>query len=269
MGLNNDNYIRAPKDTPVVFSDLDWHWRTVLLRLTWQDGDVNADQTVDVQDLQNVIYHALHNAKPSGKMYNFSAADDNHDGKINVIDITRSVDYVLANNQSAVSRTRRMCEVYGSGQNMMLYSGSGLSLTNTDEVAAMQFNVMGASQRDIRVSSDMSSRFTVAMNPVPGGVRVVIYSSVGHSLPVGTHQLLMQLPAGATISEPVLTDVEARRLGVGVDGNMHTGIDRLGIDPTGDMPVYDLSGRRLGPWDTLPAGIYIVRVNGQQYKLRK
>lgn len=269
VGLNNDNYIRAPKDTPVVFSDLDWHWRTVLLRLTWQDGDVNADQTVDVQDLQNVIYHALHNAKPSGKMYNFSAADDNHDGKINVIDITRSVDYVLATNQSAVSRTRRMCEVYGSGQNMMLYSGSGLSLTNTDEVAAMQFNVMGASQRDIRVSSDMSSRFTVAMNPVPGGVRVVIYSSVGHSLPVGTHQLLMQLPAGATISEPVLTDVEARRLGVGVDGDMHTGIDRLGIDPTGDMPVYDLSGRRLGPWDTLPAGIYIVRVNGQQYKLRK
>ena len=47
------------------------------------------------------------------------------------------------------------------------------------------------------------------------------------------------------------------------------GIDRLGIDPTGDMPVYDLSGRRLGPWDTLPAGIYVLRLNGQQYKLRK
>ena len=48
-----------------------------------------------------------------------------------------------------------------------------------------------------------------------------------------------------------------------------TTIDRLSIGSMADMPVYDLSGRRLGPWDTLPAGIYVVRMNGQQYKLRK
>ena len=269
VGTNWDNYIRAPKDTPIAFSDLEWHWRTVLLRLTWQDGDVNADQTVDVQDLQNVIYYALYDAKPSGQMYNFTAADDNHDGRINVIDITRNVDYVLAGSQPAASRARGIDKVYGSGQNILFCSGNGLSLTNADEVAAMQFNVMGASQCDIRVSTDVSSRFTVAMNHVPGGVRVVFYSPAGNALSAGTHQLLMQLPAGATVSEPVLTDVKAHRLGVEVNGDMPTGIEQLGITPTDDLPVYDLSGRRCGPWDTLPAGIYVVRLNGQQYKLRK
>ena len=269
VGLNNDNLIYAQKDKPVAYTDLDWHWRTVLLRLTWQDGDVNADQTVDVQDLQSVIYYALHTAKPSKQMYNFTAADDNQDGKINVIDITRSVDYVLAMNQPAASRARKIKEVYGSGQNMLLWSGRDLTLTNTDEVAAMQFDVMGVSQRDIHISADISSRFSVAMKNLPGGVRVVFYSSQGNTLSAGTHQLLLQMPAGATVGEVVMTDRETHRLGVGVDGNEPASIDQLEMEPTADLPVYDLSGRRLGPWDTLPAGIYIVRLNGQQYKLRK
>ncbi|MBO4720097.1 MAG: leucine-rich repeat protein [Prevotella sp.] len=269
VGLNGDNLIYAPKDMPVAYSDLDWHWRTVLLRLTWPDGDVNADQTVDVQDLQNVIYYALHTAKPSKQMYNFTAADDNQDGKINVIDITRSVDYVLATSQPAASRVHKIKEVYGSGQNMLFCNGSDLSLMNTDEVAAMQFDVIGASQRDIHVSADMSSRFSVAMKNVPGGVRVVFYSSQGNTLSAGTHQLLVQLPVGATVVEAVLTDQETHRLGVGIDGNESAGIDQLVVDSKADLPIYDLSGRRVGPWDTLPAGIYIVRLNGQQYKLRK
>jgi hypothetical protein len=269
VGLNNDNLIYAQKDKPVAYTDLDWHWRTVLLRLTWQDGDVNADQTVDVQDLQSVIYYALHTAKPSKQMYNFTAADDNQDGKINVIDITRSVDYVLAMNQPVASRARKINEVYGNGQNMLFCSGSDLTLTNTDEVAAMQFDVMGVSQRDIHISADISSRFSVAMKNVPGGVRVVFYSSQGNTLSAGTYQLLLQMPAGATVGEVVMTDRETHRLGVGVDGNEPASIDQLEMEPTADLPVYDLSGRRLGPWDTLPAGIYIVRLNGQQYKLRK
>ena len=269
LGTNYDNFMRAPKDQAVAYTDGESGWRTVLLRLTWRDGDVNADQAVDVQDLQNVIHYALHDAKPTGQMYNFTAADDNHDGKINVIDVTRNVDYVLANNQPATSRARRAEEVYGSGQNILFCSGSGLSLMNADEVAAMQFDVMGASQRDIRVSADVSRCFSVAMSNIPGGVRVVFYSPMGNALVAGTHQLLLQLPAGATVNEVVLTDKTAHRLGMTIDGNVPTGIDRLDIDPTDDLPVYDLSGRRLGPWDTLPAGIYIVRLNGQQYKLRK
>ena len=36
-----------------------------------------------------------------------------------------------------------------------------------------------------------------------------------------------------------------------------------------ETPVYDLNGRRLGAWDTLPEGVYVVRMNGRQYKVKK
>ena len=230
---------------------------------------MNVDQTVDVLDLQDVIYYALNNQKPSGQKYNLTAADDNQDGKVNVVDVTRSVDYVMSNSLTAASRAHEINNENGGSHNLLTCTGSSLTLANADEVAAMQFVVAGASQRDIHVNADVRSRFSVALGNVPGGVRVVLYSAVGSTLPAGSHQLLDQLPNGATVVEAVLADPEARRLGVGIDGEVPTTIDRLSIGSMADMPVYDLSGRRLGPWDTLPAGIYVVRMNGQQYKLRK
>ncbi len=269
LGTNDNNYFRGPKGKPAAYSDLESSWRTLLLRFTWTDGDVNVDQTVDVLDLQDVIYYALNNQKPSGQKYNLTAADDNQDGKVNVVDVTRSVDYVMSNSLTAASRAHEINNENGGSHNLLTCTGSSLTLANADEVAAMQFVVAGASQGDIHVNADVRSRFSVALGNVPGGVRVVLYSAVGSTLPAGNHQLLDQLPNGATVVEAVLADPEARRLGVGIDGEVPTTIERLSIGSMADMSVYDLSGRRLGPWDTLPAGIYVVRMNGQQYKLRK
>ena len=36
-----------------------------------------------------------------------------------------------------------------------------------------------------------------------------------------------------------------------------------------EAPVFDLNGRRLGAWDTLPEGVYVIRMNGKQYKVKK
>ena len=269
QSTGNNYRLMAKKGQPTAYALENGNYQTILLRFTWVDGDVNVDQTADVQDLQDVIYYALHDAKPSGQMYNFGAADDNSDDKINVVDITRSVDYVLGNSKPASSRALENDKVYGSSQNVLFTDGSSLSLTNVDEIAAMQFDVMGASLRDVHVSDDMRTRFSVAMSSVPGGVRVVFYSPTGNVLSAGTHQLLQQLPAGATVIETVLTDLEAHLLGVDMNGEVPTSILQLGREPGVDTPVYDLSGRRLGPWDTLPPGIYVVRMNGQQYKLKK
>lgn len=66
-----------------------------------------------------------------------------------------------------------------------------------------------------------------------------------------------------------LSDSEARHLGVTVDGDI-TGIQSIDNSlQTIDNAVYDLNGRRLGNWQTLPSGIYIIRVNGKQYKVKK
>ena len=269
---NDGDYYRtlkAKKGEPTPYSLYTSNWQTILLRFTWVDGDVNTDQTADVQDLQSVIHYALNDRKPMNQPFNFGAADDNSDDKVNVIDITRSVAYVLSNRRSAPANTRRNNIVRENSQNLLYCMGSDLLLTNADEVAAMQFDVMGASQHDINISPDVSSRFSVAMDNIPGGVRVVLYSPTGNALPAGTHKLMMQLPAGATVGEAVLTNQEARRLSVSIDGEVSTTINELGIDPSADLPIYDLGGRQLGPWNTLPAGIYVVRKQGQSYLLRK
>ena len=275
---NDDYYYRTLKSkkgepTPYVFYQ--GNWQTILLRFTWVDGDVNTDQTADVQDLQSVIHYALNDRKPKDQPFNFGAADDNSDDQVNVVDITRSVAYVLAGSPSA--NARAYINKDGNGRhlaasatdNVLYCSGTDLTLTSTSDVAAMQFDIMGASQRDIHVGTDIDRRFSVAMDNVPGGVRVVVYSAAGNALTAGTHQLLMQLPAGATVGDAVLTSPEARRLAVSIDGEVSTGFSLPEAEPTDDLPVYDLSGRRLGPWHTLPAGVYIVHKGGQQYKLKK
>ena len=50
-----------------------------------------------------------------------------------------------------------------------------------------------------------------------------------------------------------------------------TSIDELSISESefNDAKIYDLSGRRVGKWHSLPAGIYVVNVNGKQFKVRK
>jgi hypothetical protein len=66
-----------------------------------------------------------------------------------------------------------------------------------------------------------------------------------------------------------LSDVEARYLDVLNEGgttSLSVVKSQLSVD---EVPVFDLSGRRLGTWDTLPEGIYVIRVNGKQYKVKK
>ena len=108
------------------------------------------------------------------------------------------------------------------------------------------------------------------MRDVEDGVRVVIYSPAGNTLTAGEHELLMNLPSGATVSDVELSDLEARHLGIRIVGDA-TAIDSLSFDnlQLDNLPVYDLMGRRVGKWHTLPTGIYIIHVNGKQYKVNK
>lgn len=47
------------------------------------------------------------------------------------------------------------------------------------------------------------------------------------------------------------------------------GIAAVALSTQQTGQVYDLSGRRVGPWNTLPKGIYVIDVNGKQYKVKK
>lgn len=267
LGTNSDNCLRAQKNQIVAYSDLESGWRTVLLRLNWQDGDVNADQTVDVTDLQSVIYYALNDRKASGQMFNHTAADANGDDRINVADVVGTVDYILGYAAPASSRARIINKVSPDTQNLITADGT---LLNADAVAALQLTVTGATVGQLQASDELRSRFSVSMRPADDGVRIVVYSASGSTLQPGEYQLLSRMPAGAAITAAVLSDSEARHLGVTIDGATTTLPFVATESQNAVQEVFDLSGRRLDTnWEQLPQGIYVVRVNGKQYKVKK
>ena len=154
--------------------------------------------------------------------------------------------------------------------NLLSVNGTSVTLTNADAVAALQLTISGCAARQIRVNEALRAGFSVSMRDVEDGVRVVIYSPAGNTLTAGEHELLMNLPTGATVSDVQLSDLEARHLGIRIVGDA-TAIDSLSFDnlQLDNLPVYDLMGRRVGKWHTLPTGIYIIHVNGKQYKVNK
>ena len=265
--------LKAPKGVPTVYTHGNpwWSHLTYIIRFDWKDGDVNADQAVDVTDLQSVIYYALNDSKIDGQMFNFTTADANSDDKINVSDIVGSVDYVLAYEETTPAQASSYANrAPACQQNTLTLDGRNVVLMHADAVAALQLTIAGATVGQLRVSEDVKSRFSVAMRDVADGVRLVAWSADGHTLTPGVHQLLSSLPAGAVVTDVRLSDSEARHLDVLNEGgatSLSILKSQLSIDA--DAPVFDLSGRRLGAWDSLPEGIYVIRVNGKQYKVKK
>ena len=269
--LNTSYVFNAPKGLVAYTHTMPyWSYITYIFRIDWEDGDVNADQTVDVADLQNVVYYALNDGKPNGQMYNFTAADANSDNQINVSDIVGSVNYVLNHVEPEATPARVYNKVVSDDRNLISVNGGNVTLANADEVAAMQLTISGARKGKIQISQDLHNRFSVSMLDVDGGVKIVIYSPTGNALAPGQTQILSSLPTGAIITDARLVNSNADRLSVGFNNNT-TSIEELSSDELllDTTPIYDLSGRHVGQWDTLPTGIYIVKLNGKQYKVRK
>jgi len=273
---NSDKYynvFKAPKGQLTAYTSTDpwWSYITHIVRVDWENGDVNGDSIVDVSDLQNVVYYALNDNRPGGNnsFYNYSAADLNGDDNINVQDIVGTVGLVLAYNEPAASRARYMNKVAANGRNMLLLNGNNAMLNNDDVVAGIQLTIAGATTADISVTQEMRSLFNVSMKNVDDGVRIVFYSPQGNTLTPGEHTLIDRIPNGAEVVDARLVDAEAQYLSISTGGQT-TAIETVDSSMIGkDTPIYNLAGRRVGKWNTLPAGIYIIQLNGKPYKVKK
>ncbi|MBO4906171.1 MAG: leucine-rich repeat protein [Bacteroidaceae bacterium] len=258
---DSDNVLKAQKNKPELFVLAGNEGQTILLRLNWIDGDVNADQTVDITDLQSTVYYALNGHKPNGQMFNFSAADANNDSTLDVRDIIGCVDYILSYDETNPSHARALYnKVRTEGNNLMSITNGSLSLRNTEAVAAIQLFVSGASSRSLNIAPDIRNNFSVSMRDVAGGVRIVVYSATGHELAPGQYNIVTNLPAEAAITDARMSDNNARYLGVSIEA-VATGIQSTdngqGIMTSDD--IIDLQGRKVcNPQQ----GIYIV--NGQK-----
>ena len=266
-------YFKAPKGVPVAFSAYNWNYYRPLnynpsiFIFDWTDGDANADQIVDVSDLQSIIYFAMYDTRSEELPFNFSAADANIDDIIDVRDIVGSVNYILDQDEAAVAPIHLYKKVSPVVINHLLVDGGNLVLANAEPVAALQIFVSGASARELKLNPELRQKFSVSMRDLADGVRLLVYSAQGNTLPAGDNMLLTDLPDGASITSVRLVDSKAKHLGVDIQGEA-TNIEAMGISNT-IADVFDLQGRRLGDWDTLPSGIYIINVNGKQMKVKK
>jgi len=260
---HNDNYVfSGPKNKVQAYVFYNGNWETLLLRMNWIDGDINADQDIDVTDLQSVIYYALNEKKATGQMFNFTTADVNADNAIDVRDVVGSVDYILGIEQPAGTKkygvthsTDNTCNEDNSA-NKLTINHSSILLNNTEAVAALQLFIKGATVRNINITSMLRNNFSIAMRDVAGGVRIVIYSTAGKELLPGQYELVTNLPANAIVTEARVSDKEAHRLGISIN-NETTGINSIKISDEQSQDKWtDLKGRTLNGKPT-QSGIYI------------
>ena len=282
LSTQSGEYFEAPKGVPVAMSMDNYNnyrptsYNPTIFVFDWTDGDINGDNDVDVTDLQNVIYFAMNDSKPSGSVFNYSAADENADKVIDVRDAVLNINRILEQIASspAPARSARRISPVAVANNTVVLDNGALLLNNNDHVAALQFTIIGARESDIVRGTGLPKGFSISAHNVPGGVKIVICSFDGQYLTQGSHALLKGLPAGSAVTDVRMADPEAQYLNTVIDA-VTTGIsgNQLSVDAEGI--IYTTDGQRVGSGsvqqqlERLPAGSYIIQIGNEQFKIRK
>ncbi|MBQ6189233.1 MAG: leucine-rich repeat protein [Bacteroidaceae bacterium] len=255
---------KFPKNTPIPLYIRwsyynDYYVPTTIVSLDWIDGDINADLSVDVTDLQKVIYYALNDNAPSNSMYNFTSADGNSDNAIDVRDAVICVNHILDFDEVQTPAGVRALynREYNIARNNVAIENGRVRMANSDEVAAIQLTIVDADADDITLSPTLSG-FRMVKKQIGNSVRVVIYSIAGMTLPEGEYDLVSGVDNTCAISHAVLSDEETNHLEIGIRDRV-TDINGVNVyDDAND--VYDMSGRKVS--NPRKGGVYIV--NGKK-----
>ena len=281
LSTQNGEYFEAPKGVPVAMSMDSYNnyrptsYNPTIFIFDWTDGDINGDSDVDVADLQNVIYFAMNDSKPSGSTFNYSAADENVDKVIDVRDAVLNINHILEQTGSspALARSTRRGAMVVANNTVVLDNGA-LLLNNNDQVAALQFTIVGARESDIVRGTGLPKGFSISAQNVPGGVKIIICSFDGQYLPQGSHALLKGLPAGSAVTDVRMADPEAQYLNTVIEV-VATGISGNQLSADAEGIIYTTDGQRVGTGsvqqqlERLPAGSYIIQIGNEQFKIRK
>ena len=274
---SNDHYIVGTgsvlypsRDEPMLLtpSTSSAYMTPIVVEFYWDDGDINADLTVDVTDLQNLVYYAVNNSKPSGKAFNYTAANAINDKYIDVRDIVVCVNSILDYNEPDTPAGVRpfLNNNYAESRNGIALDNDRLCMANADEVAALQLTILNQPAEDLALASDISG-FRLAKRQMGENTRVIIYSPDGRTIQAGEHNLLTGISPDALVTDARLSDREADYLEVAILEQV-TAIDTIDIT-AGDIEAYDISGRRVLSLGTAPTGVYVIKKGNKQFKIKK
>lgn len=231
-------------------------------------GDANSTGFIDVNDVQTTLNYIINSG--SYKICLWAANTWDSDDIINIQDIVSTVNIVLDNQgESAAARPATVDDGFpvanspaaGSPAALFHTRGRYLLLDATEPVASFDVELRGVSEDQVRLLLPHSD-WQMQTRNTAGGVRLVVFSPTGASLPALSGQQLLRL---STTAEPLRADAsspDAEPVTVAVGGTA-TGITEIESDEE-NAPVYDLLGRRLDDDAHLQKGIYIL--NGKKVK---
>lgn len=236
-------------------------------------GDANLSGLVDVNDVQRTLNYVLNTSgsSPFGLWSANTYTQYETDPVINIQDIVCTVDIVLdeqngaavkayrANESYEINRTYETNMTYESDEapNLFYSDGRSIMLESTEDIAAFDLELEGVSASQVRLM--LSGRdWQMSVRGTARGVRLVVFSPTGETLPAGATELLRLsadgVPTNVQASSPEAETVEAR-----VNDGVPTGI--ASVRNSEEEAVYDLSGKMVnGKWSNgrLPRGIYII-----------
>lgn len=235
-------------------------------KLTWTNGDVNADASVDVLDAQQTLNYIM--GTQNGN-FNYPAADTYEGGGINVQDVVATINIFIGSNDNADQKSlmaaqRRWTESMGeeaSTANVLSVEDDALWLDATDQVAALDITLAGVKANDVKLALS-KQRYQLVTHNTANGVRVVIISTTGDIISGRTK--LLRLAKPARVEQAMAADIDAQPVGVAFEGQT-TDIDTITTDADSREAVYSLDGRKLN--GVAREGVYIV--NGKKKAINR
>lgn len=235
-------------------------------KLTWTNGDVNADASVDVLDAQQTLNYIM--GTQNGN-FNYPAADTYEGGGINVQDVVATINIFIGSNDNADQKSlmaaqRRWTESMGeeaSTANVLSVEDDALWLDATDQVAALDITLAGVKANDVKLALS-KQRYQLVTHNTANGVRIVIISTTGDIISGRTK--LLRLAKSARVDQAMAADIDAQPVGVAFEGQT-TDIDTITTDVDSREAVYSLDGRKLN--GVAREGVYIV--NGKKKAINR
>lgn len=223
------------------------------VKLNFDQGDSNFDGQVNVLDLQTTINYMF---QGYDNLFNYTAANLWKDEIINVQDIICMVNLLMNNETGETGQAaslRRNVPASESVDNAKVYVQNRQLMIDTSEpVSAFDIIISGGNYMNV-VQSLKQAGMTISTNTTSDGIHIIGYSLNGACIPAGTTVIGM-LDQTASVRNAILSDKEARAIGVTYDGNA-TGINTIDLTKRKTSDVYDLQGRKVNSIQR--KGIYI------------
>ena len=220
-------------------------------------GDANSTGFVDVTDVQSTLNYIL-TSSSSGGICLWAAntwTDDETEDLINIQDIVCTVNLVLDNQgEGSPSYSRRRAPALDQAPANLFYaSGRYVELKAQDEIAAFCLELQGVKSDQIRLLLNLND-WQMQTRDTDDGVRLLVFSPTGKTLPAGQSRLLRMSSSGEPVGVQA-SNVAAHAVDASVLNDGATDIEALSSEGT-PTDTYDLQGRKMNE-GKLQKGIYV------------